>query len=266
MFIIAICASPSFADRAHNLAKKASKIKAEICADVQTLEDCHDNYPSGCTKAGKYDAYLSFLKNQTPLPNLQSTTLLAPSDFASLDGNLPTTLQKGNHAVHATALADLGEGNIYTVIGYLYYAQNSGSEACNCQLKRRNETDYHLGIGFDQGIAAQLRNGEKVDDKELKQKSIVAEMTPHYRAKYHPGWNLSTLLEYLGNQVKITGQLMVDNEHISTSETCSRSSSRDEECWRASAWEIHPITQFYVCLSESPCTEDSPDWQQIDNL
>jgi len=42
---------PAPADRAHDQTKNPAKMEAETCEDVQTFQDCHDNYPAGCTNA-----------------------------------------------------------------------------------------------------------------------------------------------------------------------------------------------------------------------
>ncbi len=259
---------PSFADRAHELAKKAAKVEAETCEDVQTSEDCHSTYPAGCSDSENphYDAYLNFFKNQVPSPQLQPTQFLVQDDFESLDKNTPETLKKGNHAVHAEELAELREGNIVALIGYLYYAQVTTSpETTNCRLKGRGNSDYHIGIGFDSAVAKKILNREPVDKDELNQSSIIVEMTPHYRAKYHPKWTIARVKDATGRQVKVMGQLMIDNEHANPRQNCGSPEADKGTCWRASAWEIHPVTQFYVCKTEIPCTKDSPDWKKIDD-
>jgi hypothetical protein len=53
-------------DKAHQLAQAASQISPAQCNGIATMEDCHGFLASGCTAAGHYDAYLSYLKNQRP--------------------------------------------------------------------------------------------------------------------------------------------------------------------------------------------------------
>ena len=57
---------------AESLVKKAQTVKPETCDQVTTVEQCHEDYAAGCTKSEKprYDAYLNFLKNRTPLPTV----------------------------------------------------------------------------------------------------------------------------------------------------------------------------------------------------
>jgi len=258
---------PTPTDRAHDLAKSASKVEAETCEDVSNAQDCHDNYPTGCTTSENpnYDAYLNFLKNQTPAPDPRPVSVLTGEDFKTLEEKVPKTLTKRNHAKHAEQLADLGEGNIFAVVGYLYYAQQTGPESCNCKLSGPKNTDFHIGIGFDRDLAGRLRGDETVDKSELEQASYIVEMTPHYRAEFHPKWTVTRLKKVVGEQVKVVGQLMIDNEHAVPSQDCGRPNADHDKCWTASVWEIHPVTQFYVCKSESPCTADSNQWERIDD-
>src|SRR2546426_4739143 len=118
------------ADRAHDLASQAASQRAVNC-DPASLDSttCHAQFSTGCSDAPRptYDAYLNLLKNQTPGPDVPSTALLTGDDFLSLEdqlGQLPRRLTSRNHARLASSLADLNEGNIVTVIGYLYFAED----------------------------------------------------------------------------------------------------------------------------------------------
>src|SRR5438045_9653138 len=84
-----------YADRAHDLAKVASKQKAVTGCNPASLttQTCHAQFPTGCTdSAHKYDAYLNFLKNQVPGAALASTAFLNVTDFKSFEGKFPTRL------------------------------------------------------------------------------------------------------------------------------------------------------------------------------
>src|SRR5207249_8694280 len=81
-----------YADRAHDLAKVASKQKAVTGCNPASLttQTCHAQFPTGCTdSAHKYDAYLNFLKNQVPGAASPSTAFLGGTDFTSLEGQIP---------------------------------------------------------------------------------------------------------------------------------------------------------------------------------
>jgi hypothetical protein len=267
-------------DRAHNLASKAASQHPASCPKTgMTLKKCHSSFPDGCSAAAhpSYDAYLDFLKDQNPGPTAASTKDLIGSDFLKLESDLPATLRSTNHAKSAEQFASLGEGNIYTVIAYLYFAEDTSqgtptvpanSETSNCKLTVPNTFDYHLGLGFNSQLAGNARSTHpKPGDaafSALEKDSVVAEMTPYTR---HAKWTYSRVNALQGQQVKVVGQLMADNVHFNQNDDCHFSSATTG-CWRSTVWEIHPITQFYVCKASSGCTVSSPasDWTNLDGM
>jgi len=268
-------------DRAHQLASKAPSQVAATCDTVSTLADCHPGEPTGCSHAAhpRYDPYLNFLKNQTPGRDLAPDRSLSEDDFIKLEDKIPSGIDQQHHAKFASDLASLesslGEGNIYAVVGYLYFVENTATtshhrgETCNCQLRSNNSFDYHLGIGFDPDLAKEIRTGATVHDPQnpgaAEQTSIVAEMTPHTR---DPKWTVARLTRQRGKQVKVVGQLMLDNAHANSKDDCAFSEEPQQGCWRASVWEIHPVTQFFVCKTGKTCTASSSDtdWVALENL
>ena len=267
-------------DRAHDLASKAASQRPARCPrSGMTLQQCHDKFPDGCSASAhpSYDAYLDFLKDQDPGSTLASTKDLSATDFPTLESQLPKTLRGTNHAKFASRFANLGEGNIHTVIAYLYFAEDTGkgtatlppnSETANCKLTATNTFDYHLGLGFDPALAASARSGRpKPGDAAftaLEKHSVVAEMTPYTR---HTKWTFDRVNALQGQQVKIVGQLMVDNTHFNKKDDCHFSPAQPG-CWRSTVWEIHPITQLYVCKASGGCTVSSPasDWTKLDDM
>jgi hypothetical protein len=281
-------------DRAHQLASQAAKQKAAKCPQPNnlTLQQCHDKFPDGCSAAANpnYDAYLDFLKDQDPDLSLASTMNLAAADFTSLEAKLPQLSGKGkgkksqllnssNHAAFANPLAGLGEGNIYTVIAYLYFVQDTSKaspghtaigETCNCRIADPNDFDYHIGLGFDSSLAAQARTKHPKEGdplfSQLQKKSVVAEMTPYPRHTRHANWTVERVNAHQGEQVKVVGQLMVDNYHFKASDDCGFQGAT-ANCWRSTIWEMHPLMKFYVCNVSSGCNASSPDsaWTDLDN-
>jgi uncharacterized protein YgiM (DUF1202 family) len=276
----AAAAAPAEAgDRAHTLAAFASRAQGHICEGVDDFESCHNTFPEGCTTNSSndpttYDAFLSYLKNLTPDPqsadNQVVKTFSSLDDFTALENSLRSLgVGKQKQADFANDLADLGQGNIDVVVGYVYYATPGGIETCNCKLKGQTDRDIHIGIGFDESMAEDIESGAKVvgaDPDDAKQSSVIVEMTPHYRAEFHQGWTLSRVNAVVGKQVKITGQLLVDNEHNVKGQNCAISQPLGK-CWRASVWEIHPVTRFRVCRNGRGCDPNSDaDWDDLDNL
>jgi hypothetical protein len=266
-------------DRAHNLASQAASQKAASCnPSTLDIKKCHEQFPTGCTDAHtlSYDAYLNFLKNQNPGPNEPSTKTLSGSDFQTLEGQIPAALKKGSakHAKSAIALADLGEGNLFSVIGFLYFAEDTGAgsspniETCNCKLSIAGSFDFHLGLGFDPALAKTIRATRPRPDlnnpSQMEKTSVVAEMTPHTR---HAKWTFDRVNALQGQQVKVVGQLMADNVHLNTKDDC-KFPQATSSCWRSTVWEIHPVTQFFVCNLSTPCDANSAPsaWTSLDDL
>ena len=243
-----------YADRAHDLAKEAAKQKAVTGCNPASLntETCHTQFPTGCTdSAHKYDAYLNFLKDQVPGPVLAPTAVLNGNDFQSLEGKIPKGLGGSNHAKSAPVLAGLGEGNIVTVIAYLYFVEDTSKgasskpsigETANCKLQLPDSYDYHIGMGFDPALAQHILKTKlkPVIGKPgpIDKTSVVAEMTPHTRA---PKWTFARVNSLQGQQVKVVGQLMIDNVHLNVNDDCGFPGAT-ASCWRSTVWEVHPVT------------------------
>jgi len=265
-------------DRAHTLALKASSVETHQCEDVSDWETCHNSYPEGCSAAAnpQFDPYLGYLKNLLPTPASAEAesvgTLHSLSDFQAFDKqSIAMGLSNKKQVPFASQLADVGQGNIYTAYGYIYYAMVGGIEACNCGLKNPNDRDYHIGLGFDPAVAEQIASGEisfkssKIPTN-LQQNSVIVEMTPHYRGQFHEGWTLSRVQQLQGRQVKVVGQLIIDTEHDLPAQNCAFDNP-GANCWRASVWELHPVAEIYVCTTAIACTRDSAaGWVKLDNL
>lgn len=281
-------------DLAHKLAAQAGSQHVTTCPRPNnlTLKDCHDKYPDGCSMSAHptYDAYLDFLKDQDPDPNSAPTKELVAADFKSLESKLSGLRQhagrrggagggltSSNHAAFASQFAGMGEGNLYSVIAYLYFAEDTGnaaagkspnSETCNCRLMTPNTFDYHLGIGFDAGLASKAAAHPKPTDavySELQKASVVAEMTPYPRTTRHANWTIAHVEALQGKQVKMVGQLMADNDHFNAKDDCGFSGAATT-CWRSTIWEMHPLIKVYVCNLSGGCDAKSPGsaWTDLD--
>jgi hypothetical protein len=236
------------------------------CEDgIENFRGCHPAYKTGCSGSGSYDGYLNYLKNQEPPRNsTPSQTFTSAVNYQDLDRRTPSDLAKSNHFDLKDDLAKLGEGQEYGVIGYLYYVKQEGAESSNCELTSPDDTDFHIGIGFDKSVAASVATPSKetaADKLAVKETAVVVEMTPQYRADFAPEWTIEVLKKILGKQVRVTGQLMADNEHNNTKDNCGLS-GHGPACWRASIWELHPVTRFQWCKADD-CTNDPASWTDL---
>jgi hypothetical protein len=236
------------------------------CEDgIENFRGCHPTYPTGCSGSGKYDGYLNFLKNQEPARSSTPVKLLtSAADYQDLNSRTPTDLAASNHFDLKDDLAKLGEGQEYGVIGYLYYVKQEGAESSNCDLTSADDTDFHIGIGFDKSVAASVATPSKetaADTLAVKETAVVVEMTPQYRADFAPAWTTEALKKLVGRQVRVVGQLMADNEHNNTKDNCGLP-AHGPSCWRASIWELHPVTSFQFCKVDD-CTNDPASWSDL---
>lgn len=256
---------PSGAGRAAPEIHPTDPSVAAKCEDVADFRECHTEYPNGCSPSAGYDAYLNLLKNQDtppPPPSNAVRFLTSLQDFQALEAATPADLSRSNHSQFKDQLAKLGEGQVYGVIGYLYYAKQSGKESSNCELADPEAVDYHIGIGFDPNLAPKGKlTGAEL--KNLEQNSVIVEMTPHYRFNYHPNWDIQTVQSAAGKKVRVIGQLMIDSEHNNATQNCGFKAANRATCWRATSWELHPVMQFQVCGS-GECTATSGDWVELD--
>ncbi|HEX4961412.1 MAG TPA: hypothetical protein VF173_11280, partial [Thermoanaerobaculia bacterium] len=246
---------------------KTAPIAAVCGADIVDFRACHENYPTGCSQTGNYDAFLNFRKNLLIAPSSAPVRFLTRDDYSKLEQSLPRGLDKTNHQQFQAKLAELGEGQVVSLAGYLYSARKSGKESNNCELMGPDDTDFHIGIGFDSELAAKLEAHEKLTSDEriqLNQSSVITEMTPHWRAQFKPVWTLAALKPFIGRQVRVVGPLMVDNEHYNPRDDCAFPGA-GTTCWRASTWEIHPVTRFEVCSRDS-CSETGGGWVELEDF
>ncbi len=121
-----------------------------------------------------------------------------------------------------------------SIIGYVYEVKNGGVETCNC--KDATTKDTHIEILLDP-----MQN-----EKMFR---VVAEVTPRMRKLMLAkgiDWSTKTLRDkILGRWVKFDGWLFFDEEHANAAENTAPGRERN---WRATAWEIHPITNIEVTV------------------
>ena len=128
-----------------------------------------------------------------------------------------------------TDAGTLSEGDVVRLEGFVEHAKKGSGESCNCGRTKVLETDIHIHL-----TAAE-------DDARCK--SIIAEMTPHYRPT---AWHWTHLRDMEGWYVRVTGQLFFDGSH----RPCQNPQHSSSDPARQSEWEIHPVYKFEVCMDE----------------
>ncbi len=121
------------------------------------------------------------------------------------------------------------EGIAVRTTGYIIGVKHESTESTNCHAL--DYRDYHVWLA--------------ASASDPKSKAIVIEVTPRVRDQ-RPGWTSSALSGLVGEQVRISGWLLLDQEHP---EQLGQT--------RATLWEIHPIIHIEVNQGGS--------WQTIDN-
>jgi hypothetical protein len=117
------------------------------------------------------------------------------------------------------------------LVGYLADVKMGGVETVNCHARSVHGRDTHIDLTLS---AADAYN---------EARHVIVEVTPRWRtamAAKGIDWETGTLrAKLLGRCAKVTGWLMFDAEHRRQSQNTAGPGS---EVWRATAWEIHPVT------------------------
>ena len=156
------------------------------------------------------------LKNRSAPPQ--------PSDF---DGRvaLEELLRPGDDR------ARWSEGRAGAVEGYVVEVGEGGIEAANCYSLMRRDTHIHVAARPD----------------APPRERVVVEVTPRMRewaAGRGLDWSPAALRRELpGRWCRFEGWLLFDREHADESENTRPGRERN---WRATAWELHPVTRIEV--------------------
>lgn len=156
------------------------------------------------------------LKNRTTLPQ--------PSDF--------------NNSVTLKALLEPGPDwnrwsatQAASVEGFVVSVASGPLELTNCHVPGRRDTHIHIGLKPDAPPSEQ----------------VVLETTPRmedWATRQGWDWSAATLRKnLLGRRVRFEGWLMFDESHAGESENIAPLRPGN---WRATAWEIHPVTKFEI--------------------
>jgi hypothetical protein len=162
---------------------------------------------------------LNRLKNRYTAP--------APADIDSL-ATLAALVRPGDDR------ARWNESRGAELVGYVYDVKPGGVESVNCRAHDLPDRDTHIELALDPMNAAGPQR-------------VIVEVTPRWRAMMAArgvDWSTKALRrDYLGRWVRVTGWLLFDAEHANAAENTKPGRERN---WRATAWEVHPITAIEV--------------------
>lgn len=120
------------------------------------------------------------------------------------------------------------------ITGYVWDVKVGGVETVNCRATDPTGRDTHIELVFDP-----MNNSEG--------RRVIVEVTPRWRSiaqQRGEDWSTRALRDQLqGRWVRVRGWLLFDTEHEAQSVNTAPNRPRD---WRATAWEIHPVTSIEV--------------------
>jgi hypothetical protein len=117
--------------------------------------------------------------------------------------------------------------------------QGTRGESCNCGATALIDSDTHIAI-----VAAS-------NTAQDKRTYVIVEVTPRIRetltAQNPPiDWSTNTLKKrLLGKRVEFEGWMFFDSPHTSQA-TNTHPNDPKHNNWRATCWEIHPVTAIQV--------------------
>lgn len=163
---------------------------------------------------------LNVLKNRSHAPT--------PGDFDS-DVTLARVLEPAKGSEHGDENR-WSQDSAAILTGYVLRVMYGGPEPANCDEPAEIYWDTHIEIIADPTDTAQ-------------RKRVIVEVTPRWRAlmaRQGVDWStdhLKALLE--GHCARFEGWLFWDRDHWKEAENTAPGQAGN---WRATAWEIHPVT------------------------
>jgi hypothetical protein len=179
------------------------------------------------------------VKAEVKALNLRKNQLAAPTaDDIDTDVTLAAMLTPGedDDRFDATKAA--------RIVGFVIDVKVGGNETCNCKATNPVDRDTHIELAAAPGAPNNQR--------------VIVEVTPRLRKQMKDkgtDWTTHTLQSHgtagiKGKWVEVTGWLLFDIEHTDGAENSSPGKPGN---WRATCWEIHPITEISV-LDGPPAT------------
>ena len=124
-----------------------------------------------------------------------------------------------------------------SIVGFVIDVKPGGKETVNCGEDTALYRDTHIELLLQSNQTA-------------KKRRVVVEVTPKWRefiTAQGTDWSPATLQTTLeGKWVRFTGWMFFDIEHDDEAENTTPGRA---ENWRATAWEIHPVTAIKVCAT-----------------
>jgi len=119
--------------------------------------------------------------------------------------------------------------------GYVYDVKKGGIETCNCKATESYFRDTHIELTI---------NSSETGPEDR----VIVEVTPRFRqvmAEKGIDWTTENLRQTIeGKFIRIQGWLFYDFSHKNEAFAEDPDDNTGRDNWRASAWEVHPITSI----------------------
>ncbi|MGB5025063.1 MAG: hypothetical protein WBO44_06925 [Saprospiraceae bacterium] len=129
------------------------------------------------------------------------------------------------------------------ITGYIYDVKKGGVETCNCKTTDPLFRDTHIEITLN-------------DQETGPENRFIIEVTPRIRqalADKGIDWTTEALSENIkGHMVKVQGWLFYDFSHKTENYADDPNNSIGRNNWRATSWEIHPVTSLEISDAMEP--------------
>jgi hypothetical protein len=164
---------------------------------------------------------LNRLKNRSASPSA-----------ADLDSTVTMVGMVGNGSDDA---AKFDSGKAAEITGWVFHVKPGGrAETTNCRKGDPAHRDAHIELTLS-------------PTDTLPSRRVIVEVTPRWRAAMSAAgvdWSTAALQHSIEHKwVRVRGWLLFDDEHKSQAENTQPGGDSN---WRATVWEIHPITALTV--------------------
>jgi hypothetical protein len=222
--------------------------------DAQSL----DNYPP---RGRNPDAYNTNADGSFPRTGgaKPATSVKARENTKKNRWDLPAAAAFDSHVTLAAMLARGSDRNRFTeghaarVTGYVAECKTGGSE--------HREPPHHSGESCNNGATNALDTDTHIDlvltssEEDVGTRHVIVEITPRLRElmrRRRINWTPSAVRSQIWHRwVEFEGWLFFDPDHINEAANTDPQDNHGRANWRATCWEIHPVTKFRV-LQHAP--------------
>jgi hypothetical protein len=127
------------------------------------------------------------------------------------------------------------EGKAVEIEGYVLAVTPGGTESCNCKTSDVKDRDTHIELIPD-------------PSQSTSHSIVIVEMTPRMRlVEKDKDWSTHALKKSIeGKRIRVQGWLLYDVDHELENWADDPDDARGRENWRASCWEVHPVTNITI--------------------